>query len=113
MPKIVTISSMDRLERILTVVYVVQNSQNFSGNFPSFCIPKNTTFRNWICFRPQVKLGEKTSKQDDGKSPEKFCEFCTISSFLGRRPVNIKIPFPNKQKLFRSANKCKMTIFFE
>jgi hypothetical protein len=26
------------------MVYVVQNSQNFSGLFPSFCIPKNTTF---------------------------------------------------------------------
>jgi hypothetical protein len=33
------------LGRILTMVYVVQNSQNFSGLFPSSCIPKNTTFR--------------------------------------------------------------------
>jgi hypothetical protein len=29
----------DRLERILTMVYVVQNSQNFSGLFPSSCSP--------------------------------------------------------------------------
>jgi hypothetical protein len=27
------------------MVYVVQNSQKFSGLFPSSCIPKNTTFR--------------------------------------------------------------------
>jgi hypothetical protein len=27
-----------RLERILTMVFVVQNSQNFSGLFPSSCI---------------------------------------------------------------------------
>jgi hypothetical protein len=29
-----------RLGRILTMVYVVQNSRNFSGLFPSSCIPK-------------------------------------------------------------------------
>jgi hypothetical protein len=29
-----------RLKKILTTVYVVQNSQNFSGLFPSSCIPK-------------------------------------------------------------------------
>jgi hypothetical protein len=34
-----------RLERILTIVYVVQNSQNFSGLFP-----KNTTFRKLDLF---------------------------------------------------------------
>jgi hypothetical protein len=34
-----------RLERILAMVYVVQNPQNFSGLFPSSGIPKNTTFR--------------------------------------------------------------------
>jgi hypothetical protein len=37
----------DRLERILTMVYVVQNS---SGLFPSSCIPKNTTFRKLDLF---------------------------------------------------------------
>jgi hypothetical protein len=37
------IKSRDRLERILTMVYVEQNSQNFSGLFPSSGIPKNTT----------------------------------------------------------------------
>jgi hypothetical protein len=53
-----------RLERILTMVYVVQNSQNFSGLFPSSCIPKKTRrFGNWICFRPQLKVGEKTPTQ--------------------------------------------------
>jgi hypothetical protein len=26
------------------MLYVVQNSQNISGLFPSSCIPKNTTF---------------------------------------------------------------------
>jgi hypothetical protein len=39
-----------RLERILTMVYVVQNSQNFSGLFPSSCIPKNMTFRKLDLF---------------------------------------------------------------
>jgi hypothetical protein len=39
-----------RLERILTMVYVVQYSQNFSGLFPSSCIPKNTTFRKLDLF---------------------------------------------------------------
>jgi hypothetical protein len=39
-----------RLEGILTMVYVVQNSQNFSGLFPSSCIPKNTTFRKLDLF---------------------------------------------------------------
>jgi hypothetical protein len=41
---------INRLERILTTVYVVQNSQNFSGLFPSYCIPKNTTFRKLDLF---------------------------------------------------------------
>jgi hypothetical protein len=43
---------VDRPERILTMVYVyvVQNSQNFSGVFPSSCIPKNTTFRKLDVF---------------------------------------------------------------
>jgi hypothetical protein len=41
----------DRLERILTIVYVVQDSQTFSGLFPSSCIPKkNTTFRKLDLF---------------------------------------------------------------
>jgi hypothetical protein len=54
----------DALERILTMVYVVQNSQNFSGLFSSSGIPKKTRrFGNWICFRPQVKVGEKTPTQ--------------------------------------------------
>jgi hypothetical protein len=39
-----------RLERILTMVYVVQNSQNFYGHFPSSYIPKNTTFRKLDLF---------------------------------------------------------------
>jgi hypothetical protein len=60
----------DRLERILTLVYVVQNSQNFSGLFPSSCIPKNTTFRKLDLFpKRRVFFGI----QEDGKSPEKFC----------------------------------------
>jgi hypothetical protein len=37
------------------MVYVVQNSQNFSGLFPSSGIPKNTAFRKLDLFRPQVK----------------------------------------------------------
>jgi hypothetical protein len=48
---------IDRLERILTMlyVYVVQNSQNFSGLFPSSCISTNTTFRKLDLF---PSLGE-------------------------------------------------------
>jgi hypothetical protein len=48
---------MDRLERILTMVYVVQNSQNFSGLFPSSCIPKNTTFRKMDLFPSSGEAG--------------------------------------------------------
>jgi hypothetical protein len=83
------------LERILTMVYVVQKSQNFSGLFPSSCIRKNTTFRKLDLFPSSGKgWGEDTYSvgplersnfrnivlfgiQDDGKSPEKFYEFCT------------------------------------
>jgi hypothetical protein len=45
------------------MVYVVQNSQNFSGLFPSSGIKKTRRFGNWICFRPQVKVGKETSNQ--------------------------------------------------
>jgi hypothetical protein len=47
----------DRLERILTMVYVVQNSQNFSGLLSSSCIPKNTTFRKLDLFPSSGKGG--------------------------------------------------------
>jgi hypothetical protein len=53
----------DRLERILKMVYVVQNSQNFSGLFPSTCIPKNTTFRKLDLFPFSGEVGEKTPTQ--------------------------------------------------
>jgi hypothetical protein len=53
----------DRLERILTMVYVVQNSQNFSGLFPSSCIPKNTMLRKLDLFPSSGKCGEKTPTQ--------------------------------------------------
>jgi hypothetical protein len=69
-------------------------------------LQKTRRFGNWFCFRPQVKVGEKTPTQlgplervnlnhwkqnhfpksrffliqDDGKSPEKFCEFPFIVS---------------------------------
>jgi hypothetical protein len=35
----------------------------FFGLFPSSGILENTTFRNWICFCPQAKVGEKTPTQ--------------------------------------------------
>jgi hypothetical protein len=38
------------LEKILTMVCVVQNSQHFSGLFPSSCSPKNTMFRKLDLF---------------------------------------------------------------
>jgi hypothetical protein len=41
---------VDELERILTMMYVVQYSHNFSGLCPSSCIPKNTTFRKLDLF---------------------------------------------------------------
>jgi hypothetical protein len=52
-----------RLERILTMMYIVQNSQNFFGLFHRPVFQKTRRFRNWICFRPQVKVGEKTPTQ--------------------------------------------------
>jgi hypothetical protein len=42
--------SIYKLDRILTMVYVVQNSQNFSGLFPSSGILENTTFRKLDLF---------------------------------------------------------------
>jgi hypothetical protein len=36
----------------------IQNSQNFSELFQ-----KTRRFGNWICFRPQMKVGEKTPTQ--------------------------------------------------
>jgi hypothetical protein len=52
-----------RLERILTMVYVEQNSQNFSGLFPSSGIPKNMTFRKLDLFPSSGEGGEKTPTQ--------------------------------------------------
>jgi hypothetical protein len=43
-----------RLKRILTMVYVVQNSHNFSGFFPSSGIPKNMTFRKLDLFPSSI-----------------------------------------------------------
>jgi hypothetical protein len=45
------------------MVYVVQNSQNFSGLFYHPVFQKTRRFVNWICVRPQVKVGEKTPTQ--------------------------------------------------
>jgi hypothetical protein len=60
-----------RLEWILTMVYVVQDLQNFSELFPSSCIPKkkNTTFRRTetdpvsetLCFL-EYRMMEKVQK---------------------------------------------------
>jgi hypothetical protein len=58
-----TTQTMDRLERILTMVYVVQNSQNFSGLFPLCGIPKNATFRKLDLFPSSGEGGEKTPTQ--------------------------------------------------
>jgi hypothetical protein len=49
----------DRLERILKMVYVVQNSQNFSGLFPLSGIPKNTMFRKLDLFPSSGEGGEE------------------------------------------------------
>jgi hypothetical protein len=54
------------------MVYVVQDSQNFSGLFPTSCIPKNMTFRKLDLFPKRRVFGI----QDNGKSPETFCESC-------------------------------------
>jgi hypothetical protein len=56
-------NNLERLERILTMMYVVQNSQNFSGLFHLPVFQKTRRFGNWICFCPQVKVGEKTPTQ--------------------------------------------------
>jgi hypothetical protein len=40
------------------MVHVVQNSQNFSGLFPSSFIPKNTTFRKLDLFPSSGEGGE-------------------------------------------------------
>jgi hypothetical protein len=90
----------------MTMAYVVQNSQNFSGLFTWSDIPKNTTFRKLDLFPSSGVGGEEDIYSvgpfreteshslspedgnrsnfrnvvffgipDDGKSPEKFCEF--------------------------------------
>jgi hypothetical protein len=61
----------DRLERILTMMYVVQNSQNFSGLFPPSYIPKNTTFRKPDLF-PKRRVFWNTGRW---KKSRKTCEF--------------------------------------
>jgi hypothetical protein len=45
------------------VTKLVQNSQNFSGLFPSSCILKNTTFRKLDLFPSSGEGGEKTPTQ--------------------------------------------------
>jgi hypothetical protein len=75
---------------------------NFLDVFHRPVFQKTRRFGNWICFRPQVNVGAQLSRyllphlhlrtetdpvseascfffgiQDDGKSPQKFCEFCT------------------------------------
>jgi hypothetical protein len=55
--------STDRLERILMIVYAEQNSQNFSGLFPSSGIPKNMMFRKLDLFPSSGEGGEKTPTQ--------------------------------------------------
>jgi hypothetical protein len=45
------------------MVYVEQNSQNFSGLFPSSGIPKNTTFRKLDLFPSSGEGGEKILTQ--------------------------------------------------
>jgi hypothetical protein len=57
-------SNRDRLERILTMVYVVQNSQNFSGLFPSSGIAKNTMFRKLDLFPSSGEGGEEDTYSD-------------------------------------------------
>jgi hypothetical protein len=42
------------------MVYVVQDSQNFSGLFPSSCILKNTTFWKLDLFPSSGGGGEET-----------------------------------------------------
>jgi hypothetical protein len=102
----------DRLEMILTMVYVVQNSQNFSGLFPSSCIPKNTTFQKLDLFQSSGEGGgedtysagclrERSSFrnvvffgiQDDGKSLGKFCEFCKAYSVGPSSKATFKLWF--------------------
>jgi hypothetical protein len=51
------------LEKILTMVYVEQNSQNFSGLFLSSGIPKNTTFWKLDLFPSSGEGREKTTTQ--------------------------------------------------
>jgi hypothetical protein len=60
------------------MVYVVQNSQNFSGLFPSSCIPKNTTFRKLDLFPSSgegegehtYSVGPLRESQSQSPSPE-------------------------------------------
>jgi hypothetical protein len=74
-------------------VYVVQNSQNFSGLFPSSCIRLALSKRpNWVgVFSPTYTWGRKQIQfpkrrvfwnTGRWKSPEKFCEFCTPPNYI-------------------------------
>jgi hypothetical protein len=58
------------------------NTQNYwiFGLFPSSGILENTTFQKLICFRPQVKVGEKTPTQL-GPLESNVCPVIEISSF--------------------------------
>jgi hypothetical protein len=47
---------------VLTMVHNTQNYWVF-GLFPSSDVLGTRRFGNWICFRPQVKVGEKTMEK--------------------------------------------------
>jgi hypothetical protein len=67
--KILTYIISVGLERILTMVYVVQNSQIFSGLFPSSGIPKNMTFRKLDLFPSSGEGGEEDAYSALSKGP--------------------------------------------
>jgi hypothetical protein len=88
-----------------------QNSQNFSGLFSIVLYLKKTRcFGNWICFRPQMKVGEKTPTQLGPLERANLnhwtsdCEICTtytivrILSSLSRRVLHSKTEWPTDRQ---------------
>jgi hypothetical protein len=73
---------LDRLERILTMMYVVQNSQNFSGLFPSSGIPviEISSFQGVQlskCLLPHLHLRTET---DPVSETSCFLEYRTLEN---------------------------------
>jgi hypothetical protein len=60
------------------MLYVVQNSQNFSGLSPSSCSPKNTTFRKLDLFPSSDEGGGENTPAQLGPLERANLNHCSL-----------------------------------